>query len=273
MAPNTLAVDFLSKPAPNVTKKYVDWSTTKLLEYEGFYAVVLDNVMSQSECEQLTEAAVAQAGGKWEPALINTGNYQQALYTDVRNNDRIMWDDTEVVAKIWKRVEPHLPELQSIKNQADVMGNGPVKRGEIWDFSCLNERMRFLQYGPGEYFKEHCDGTFERRDGSERSMYTLHLYLNERTEENPMLGGATTFHSLRNPWQQDKDYDVYPRVGRVLIFQHRNLMHSGAEVESGLKLTLRTDLMFKKRKELLPEEERAGVVLGSGPKRQYASRS
>ena len=65
----------------------------------------------------------------------------------------------------------------------------------------------------------------------------------------------------------------YPRVGRVLIFQHRNLLHSGAEVESGLKLTLRTDLMFKKRKELLPEEDRVGVILGGGPKRKYASRS
>jgi hypothetical protein len=30
------------------------------------------------------------------------------------------------------------------------------------------------------------------------------------------------------------------------MFQHRSLIHSGDDVESGLKLTMRTDLMFEK---------------------------
>lgn len=39
--------------------------------------------------------------------------------------------------------------------------------------------------------------------------------------------------------------DVDPKAGRVLIFQHKGLLHSGAEVLAGIKYTMRTDLMFE----------------------------
>lgn len=53
-----------------------------------------------------------------------------------------------------------------------------------------------------------------------------------------------------------KRIDVVPKCGRVLMFQHRNLLHSGDDVVSGTKLTMRTDLMFTKEK---PEEVEAAV--------------
>lgn len=43
-----------------------------------------------------------------------------------------------------------------------------------------------------------------------------------------------------------RQFDVEPKTGRVLIFQHRDLLHSGADVTSGIKLTLRTDLLYRK---------------------------
>ena len=33
-----------------------------------------------------------------------------------------------------------------------VLGERPLKRGETWRFTRLNERMRFLRYGPGMFF-------------------------------------------------------------------------------------------------------------------------
>lgn len=84
-------------------------------------------------------------------------------------------------------------------------------------------------------------------DGGEISYYTLHLYLNEPQSAAPgerTEGGATRFHSM--DWDEEKFLDVEPRVGRVLIFQHRNLLHSGDDVVKGTKYTLRTDLMYKK---------------------------
>lgn len=81
----------------------------------------------------------------------------------------------------------------------------------------------------------------------------MHLYLNDSsqalglpyssfssdprlvdTPEKPaelLSGGATTFHSRRT----DKRIDVDPKAGRVLIFQHRRLMHSGDDVKAGIK--------------------------------------
>ena len=41
-----------------------------------------------------------------------------------------------------------------------------------------------------------------------------------------------------------KRFDVKPKYGRVLMFQHRFLFHSGDDVVSGTKYTMRTDIMF-----------------------------
>ena len=78
----------------------------------------------------------------------------------------------------------------------------------------------------------------------ERSFFTLHLYLNDSSStsaDGPLKGGATTFHS----YNLKEGLDIEPKNGRVLIFQQRNLLHSGEEVSSGIKLTMRTDLMFE----------------------------
>lgn len=104
---------------------------------------------------------------------------------------------------------------------------------------------------------EHCDGTYETPDGSQRSFYTYHLYLNDsaqalgipksedesKEKEGPELlrGGATTFHSSHGPNRLDVD----PKIGRVLIFQHRRLYHSGDDVTAGIKYTMRSDVMFE----------------------------
>ena len=77
------------------------------------------------------------------------------------------------------------------------------------------------------------------------SFFTLHLYLNESDPNGPsgeLLGGSTTFHSNN----MKREFNVKPKTGRVLVFQHRNLLHSGEEVDAGLKMTLRTDLMYAK---------------------------
>ena len=40
--------------------------------------------------------------------------------------------------------------------------------------------------------------------------------------------------------------DVVPKVGRVLIFHQKGLLHSGAVVTRGIKYSMRTDVMYKK---------------------------
>ena len=127
----------------------------------------------------------------------------------------------------------------------------------------VNPRLSFLRYGPGHYFKQHCDGLVDipRDDGKIiKTFVTLHLYLNGEHEEDPLLepkvvnlklseddpdeplvGGATRF------WTPNKKHflDVFPRRGRVLVFQQRMLVHSGEEVIQGVKYTMRSDFMFE----------------------------
>ena len=57
-----------------------------------------------------------------------------------------------------------------------------------------------------------------------------------------LFGGATTFHSNLD---SEERMDVDPKAGRVLIFQQRQLLHSGDDVVAGVKYTMRSDLMYE----------------------------
>lgn len=87
----------------------------------------------------------------------------------------------------------------------------------------------------------HADGSYQTPDGGEKSYYTLHLYLNGSGPARPLVGGATAFYA----GDMRTQHDVRPKSGRVLLFQHRNLLHAGEEVRAGIKMTMRTDLMFR----------------------------
>jgi len=145
--------DFLEAPAKNITVEPVNFTKAGLREYEGLYAVVIDNALSPDECQTLFDAAEAQTSGQWERAQINIGGGRQATFVDQRNCGRSIWDSKDMVARIWKRIEHAVPEIQRLEKQAKVTGNGPVKRGEVWKLTRLNERMRFLKYEGGEYFR------------------------------------------------------------------------------------------------------------------------
>ncbi|KAJ4991003.1 hypothetical protein SVAN01_03574 [Stagonosporopsis vannaccii] len=246
MAPPILPEGYLSGPAPNLTRTDIDLKQSGILTgYDDLWAVVLDGVLSEKECDELIAAAESTTDGKWERAMVNIGGGMQAMYEDTRKCGRIIWDDRDLVAKLWARIEGAVPEIHKLKNWPNVTGGGPVKRNETWKLTRLNERMRFLKYVGGEYFKAHCDGTYETPDRKERSYFTLHLYLNDADDsrgQEPLKGGATTFHS----YDMQKRVDVLPKYGRVLLFQHRFLLHSGDDVVTGTKYTMRTDIMFAK---------------------------
>jgi hypothetical protein len=256
--PDTLPQDFLRGPAPKPSLRKIDFTKTPLgRNYDGLYAVMVDGIMSPDECNQLVAAAEKHA--KWEQAMINVGAGQQELDESTRKCGRIMWDNQEILDRIWARVAPMLPELQKIDGWIDVTKN----RHSKLEFTRLNERMRILKYAPGGYFKRmspsmfltlgmlnrdvaHWDGSYVTPDGSEQSYFTLHLYLNDREHQangETLSGGATTFWS----WNTKERYDVDPKMGSILIFQHEDLLHSGDDLVSGTKITLRTDLMYKNR--------------------------
>ena len=145
--------NFLSGRGPEITVQRIDFTETTLPELNGLYAAVLDNVLSASECARFVEAAEATSNGIWEQAQVNVGMNQQVLMKHVRDCGRIIWDDEEIVARLWNRVKGYVPEIETLKNMPYVTGMGPTRRKEVWKAVGLNERMRFLKYGAGQYFR------------------------------------------------------------------------------------------------------------------------
>ena len=177
----------------------------------------LPQLLSEAECAQLI--ARGEALG-FEAASITTA-FGPRMMPDVRNNDRVIFDDTELAQDLWERIRPFVPaEL------ADSRAFG------------LNERFRFYRYDPTQRFKGHRDGSFQRSP-TIASRLTFMIYLNEG-----FRGGETKFYSEdRVNGLRRTIASIAPATGMGLIFAHE-WWHEGSAVEAGRKYVLRTDIMF-----------------------------
>jgi predicted 2-oxoglutarate/Fe(II)-dependent dioxygenase YbiX len=177
-------------------------------------AFVVPNVLTADECAAYI--ALSEKIG-YEPATITTA-YGAELRPDVRNNDRVIYDDEALADTLWELVKDYFPTTVKDRN---VLG--------------LNERFRFYRYDPGQRFEWHIDGYFER-DNGERSLYTVLFFLNDNFE-----GGETRFRVRDDDGA--KVVAVKPITGHTLIFLH-DMLHEGAAVTAGRKYILRTDVMY-----------------------------
>lgn len=182
--------------------------------YKNYFVEVIDNVLTKEECDVLINK-IEEKG--LEDALINDGGYQRYV-PYVRNSKRCIIDDKEIANMIYSRIVNKLPKVFNNKK-----------------LSGINERLRFLKYNEGEYFKGHFDGTYTTPDNLQISQITLQLYLNEGFE-----GGETTFI---NPNNEDEIQKYIPKTGSVLLFQH-DMYHEGSVLQKGIKYAMRTDIMF-----------------------------
>ncbi|KAF3353665.1 Cytoplasmic dynein 1 intermediate chain 1 [Verticillium dahliae VDG1] len=241
--PVSLPADLLTSAPPKpVTASPIDWRSTPLPEWQGRHATVLDNVLTPQD-------------------------------------DRIVWDEDEVVRRLWARLR--------LARHADgapfFADDGPLAwaAGDAvdggWRFWGLNRRMRFLRYGPGQFFRRqsylffffffffscgqakrkkrtdsttaHCDGTYEEvsEGRHRRTYYTVHFYLNDSVQAvgddagADLRGGATCFLS----YDEKRRLNVDPKAGRALIFQHPRMYHAGDDVLAGTKYTMRTEMMYE----------------------------
>lgn len=237
-----------------ITHSPIEFGNTVLPEYGGCYAVVLDNVLSPSECTQLLQLAEdsvmdedKEDGSSWRPALVNVGGGYEVEIPHYRKSDRIIWDNQEIVDRLWARMAV-LPEIQEKLSVLPGLDAGRSVQKSKYEFFRVNKRLRFLKYTPGQFFKPHCDGPYGETtpEGHMVQTYmTVHLYLNDSQQEAgpgvDLVGGATSFLSR----DDSRRLDVDPKAGRVLIFQHARLRHCGDDVKAGTKYTVRTDIMYK----------------------------
>jgi hypothetical protein len=148
----------------------IDFGKTMLPEYNDLYAVVLDNILSREECDQLIHMAELSAGAHsddggvpnngWRPAMINAGMGREVLMQDYRNSDRIIWDENVLANRVWERVlqGEGIKDYLSVLNgepYRPVLGDWAITKDQRWVVTeqGVNERLRFLKYGEGQFFR------------------------------------------------------------------------------------------------------------------------
>ncbi|MGJ7580390.1 2OG-Fe(II) oxygenase [Variovorax sp. RHLX14] len=172
----------------------------------GAGILTIDNFLSVEECQNLIQHSEAIG---YEQAAIRTDEGDRVI-KDIRNNDRVIFDDMSLAGQLFERAKPFLI---------------PEKDG--WILSRMNERFRFYRYIEKQKFAWHLDGTVTDTHGDE-TFLTFMMYLNDDFE-----GGSTDFN-----WEK-----IEPKRGRALVFPHR-LRHQGSPVSAGSKYVLRTDVFF-----------------------------
>lgn len=184
------------------------------------FARVVHNVLDEAHCAELIASVNAKG---FTPALLNVGGGCQQLVPAARDGHRAIVDSPELAGWLLSVLRPFLP--QELEDGSRL--------------SELNERLRFLCYTPGQEFPAHRDACFERWDGHPRagdfSYVTVQLYLHDVPRAH---GGATTFLMPGRPSCQ-------PEAGSVLLFT-QDLLHEGSLVRSGIKYTLRTEVMYSR---------------------------
>lgn len=92
--------------------------------------------------------------------MVNAGRDKEFLSLDYRNSDRIIWDNEVIVQRLWTRImqAEGMKDYFSVmkgKEYFKVVGDGIARRNERWVISPKgpNERMRFLKYGAGQFFR------------------------------------------------------------------------------------------------------------------------
>lgn len=175
------------------------------------YIIKVVDVLSKEQCNSLIQRIDESQP---EVATVNTSRGTK-VRTDIRNNERVIFDDSELSDYLMDQVRENVP--QSIHGH-QLVG--------------ANERLRCYRYRPGTRFAPHKDGCFQR-DENERSFYTFLVYLNEG-----FTGGETLFFTK-------PEIKIQPETGLGLLFQHP-FVHEGCLVTEGVKYVVRSDIMYRK---------------------------
>ena len=183
-------------------------------ELDSHKIFVLREFLSPDECAVLIRRS--------EALRYEMGTVGGVIAEGIRNNERVLIDDTLLASSLFERAAPWLSK--------EVHGRHLVR---------FNKRWRFYRYRPGQTFQPHRDGSYLSFHTYEQSEVTFMIYLNDG-----MTGGETRFFRDAEQAMHGHAYlTVQPITGAALVFLH-SIWHEGAVVHSGEKYVLRTDVMY-----------------------------
>lgn len=177
---------------------------------------ILDSFLSPAECSAIVEQ-------------IESMGFDNQFSGDGRLlRSRAQFEHFQLSLHLWTRLKPSLPRLTEIYGETFKPEPAPKRALESYVPVQLNERFRCYRYGSDEEFRRHQDFAHEYSD-SKRTFLTVLVYLNAG-----YAGGETLFEHVR----------VCPKLGMLAFFPHE-LEHEGCKVLSGMKYTLRTDVVYE----------------------------
>ncbi|MDB5390066.1 MAG: putative iron-regulated protein [Planctomycetaceae bacterium] len=178
----------------------------------------VQNLLSPDECRELIDRGEALG---FQRAAVRTASGPQ-MRSDIRDNDRTEFTDTNLATELWQRCLPFVPRVLE----------GAVAVG-------LDENFRYYRYDIGQRFKRHKDGVVERSPVV-RSRLTCLFYLNDGFK-----GGETVFYSnVVTDGVRQEEAVVVPHAGDALFFLHE-WWHEGRALEDGRKYVLRSDVFYR----------------------------
>jgi hypothetical protein len=183
---------------------------------------LVEGFLDESRCDEM-RSRIDRLSPSAAPITTHRG---PVMRPDIRNNERVMFDDRALAAAWFERVAPFVPNTLYGEIPRTTHGSGPE-----WKAVGLNERFRGYRYRPGQRFAPHFDGSF-RRAPDEISAITFIVYLDDGCG-----GGETILH--------DEGVIVPPKRGALFLFDH-HVLHEGALVTSGEKYVLRSDVMYRR---------------------------
>jgi glucuronate isomerase len=98
------------------------------------FAIILDNVFTKEECDSLIKLS-EEMPENYEIAKISYDD-EQIIDKNYRNNQRWLNFVKKLAETFFKKIKSYIP--------IEFEGNS---------VSCLNERLSFLKYSTGEYFR------------------------------------------------------------------------------------------------------------------------
>jgi hypothetical protein len=144
------------KNPKEISIQKLDFESFGLPEYKDKYALVIDNLFDTEDCKKLyslTGGSLKDYSGAWEAAQVNAGGDKQYLDTSYRNSGRILVDTFEGADWVLGKIYPYLKEIHLLDRPTRhfvPMKKEPTARANLVR---LNERLRFLKYEPGSFFR------------------------------------------------------------------------------------------------------------------------
>ena len=228
-------------------------------------AILIHNVLTDSECTALS-TVVLQLHSRLDTTTASPRRGSQHHVAQHVPSSSLLW--------LAERLEEYLPARASAASSAVL---APLD-------SAISGFLRTYCYEAGEFSAPHWDKSFRQVDGDRKlvcfSAYSLLIYLNGGFD-----GGATTFFSSEGvvasargltPLNAREDLkvtaQVEPRKGSVLLFPHGkgeslypDPLHEGSVVQRGMKLLIRTDLVYvpgaPERSQIDPAEVGPGRII------------